>query len=176
MNATNPIVGVDLRPPAQIQISQPNFTYRQADATDLSQFADGEFDVAISTGLLEHIQPRERLVQAVREHRRVARRYAVVTTHRFAFIEPHFRLPLFSMWPDRLKRLAVGRFHPAGTDLLPDGSTRAINWLSGEEWLRLFDDPTAATYDHWYGPCLLFQLIVGGEGRPGRPPDRYQPT
>lgn len=86
MNTVNQIVGVDLLPPANVQITQPNFTYRQADAGDLGEFADGEFDVAISIGLLEHIHPRARLEQVVREHRRVARRYAAVTTHRFAFI------------------------------------------------------------------------------------------
>ena len=143
MNRTNPIVGVDLLPPSDVVVGQSNFTYCQADATDLRQFADGEFDVAISIGLLEHIQPRERLAQVVREHRLVARRYAAVTTHRFAFIEPHYRLPLFSIWADALKRLNVGLLRPAGTRLRRDGSTRPINWLAADEWLRLFDDPTA---------------------------------
>ena len=166
MNRTNPIVGVDLLPPADVAVRQSNFTYLQADAADLRQFADGEFDVAISIGLLEHIQPRERLEQVVREHRRVAQRYAAVTTHRFAFIEPHYRLPLFSVWPDALKRLDVGPIRPAGTRLRRDGSIRPINWLAGDEWLRLFDDPTARTFRHWYGPLLLFLLIVGGAPAP----------
>jgi hypothetical protein len=166
MHRTNPIVGVDLLPPSSVEVGASNFTYRQADAADLSQFADGEFDVAISIGLLEHIQPRERLEQVVREHRRVARRYAAVTTHRFAFIEPHYRWPLFSIWPEWLKRLDIGPLRPAGTRLRRDGSTRPINWLASDEWLRLFDDPTARTFRHWYGPLLLFLLIVGGEAPP----------
>jgi hypothetical protein len=170
LNQVNPIVGVDVLPATEVQLASPNFTYRRADAADLGQFADGEFDVAMSIGLLEHIQPRERLAQVVREHRRVARRYAVVTTHRFAFIEPHYRLPLFSIWPDRLKRLAIGPLRPAGTRLRPDGTTRPINWLAADEWLQLFDDPTARAYDHWYGPLLLFQLIVGGQVGPLRRP------
>jgi len=168
-NRTNPIVGVDLLPPDEIRLRQPNFTYRQGDATELAMFDDRQFDVAFSVGLLEHIHPRERLVAAIREQQRIASRYAAVITHRYAFLEPHFRMPLFSIWPDWMRKAVVRHLSPAGTRLRRDGSLRAINWLPGSEWLRLFDDPTARALNHWYGPLLQHQLIVGGRRGAGRP-------
>jgi SAM-dependent methyltransferase len=154
-NRENAIVGVDILGPEEIVLDRPNFTYRQCDATDLSMYADGSFDVAFSFGLLEHIHPIARVVQAIREAQRVAGRYAFVMPHRYAFIEPHYRLPLFGAWPDSMKdavmRLNRGRWRP-----------RKIHWLTAAEWRRLFDDPNARVLNHWYGPSLMSLMVVGG--------------
>ena len=166
-NTTNEIVGVDLLPPEGVRVvSRPNFRYERADATDMAAFGDAAFDVAFSIGLLEHIRPDERLATAIRELRRVGRRYCAVVPHRAAFVEPHFQAPFFSLWPDALKSAAVRRL-PLGTQgRRADGQWQRIHWLSGSEWLRRFDDPSARAYRHWYGPLLLYTIIVGGEGLP----------
>ena len=167
LNQTNPIVGVDLLPAERVIVAnRPNFSYRMADATDLSAFADGEFDVAFSVGLLEHIRPDDRLAVGIAELRRVAHRYCAVVPHRAAFLEPHFQVPFFSLWPDALKT-AVTRGVALGTQpQRPAGDWQRIHWLSGGEWLRRFDDPTARAYRHWYGPLLQYTIIAGGEGMP----------
>jgi SAM-dependent methyltransferase len=163
-NRTNPIVGVDLLPPERVMLRQPNFRYVQADATDLSAFADDSFDVAFSIGLLEHIRPEDLLVAAIRQLQRIAPRYGVLVPHRYAFIEPHFQMPLFSIWPDAVRSAAIRRVGLGSQRRRPDGNWQRINWLSGTEWLRLFDDPSARVFSHWYGPLLQYTIIVGGRG------------
>jgi ubiquinone/menaquinone biosynthesis C-methylase UbiE len=166
-NTTNPIVGVDLLPPEAVHVvDRPNFSYRQADATDLSAFADDEFDVAFSIGLLEHIRPDDRLAAAIAELRRVARRYCAVVPHRAAFVEPHFQAPFFSLWPDALKSAAIRRTTLGTQGRRPDGQWQRIHWLTGSEWLRRFGDPTARAHRHWYGPLLQYTVIVGGVASP----------
>ena len=163
-NETNPIMGVDLLPPEQVKLTQPNVQYVQGDATHLSVLGDDAFDVAFSIGLLEHIRPQDQLVAAIREMQRVAPRYIALVPHRYAFIEPHFQMPLFSVWPDRLKSAAIRHFRLGSQSRRPDGAWQRINWLSGADWLKLFDDPTARAYGHWYGPLLQYTIIVGGRG------------
>jgi SAM-dependent methyltransferase len=162
MNATNEITGLDLLPPSEVTAPGPNFRYRQGDATDLRQFEAGAFDVVIGVGLLEHIRPRDRLVAAIREAQRVGRRYCFVVPHRYAFLEPHFRMPLFSIWPDALKRFAVKRWRLGTQPRNERGEWQRINWLSAQEWRALFADPTLRIEPHWYGPLLQYYLIAGG--------------
>jgi SAM-dependent methyltransferase len=151
-NHENEIVGIDIVDPARVVTRQPNFTYRRCDATDLSVFPDQAFDVALSIGLLEHIVPNERLATAIREARRVAARYAFVVPHRYAFIEPHYQMPLFPIWPEALK------------DVVRRRSRRAVPviWPTATEWRALFADPSLRILNHWYGPLLLYRLMVGG--------------
>jgi SAM-dependent methyltransferase len=163
-NQTNTIVGVDLLPPEKVKLTQANVQYVQGDATHLSVFRDNQFDVAFSIGLLEHIRPQDQLIAAIREMQRVAPRYIALVPHRYSFIEPHFQMPFFSVWPDGLKSAAIRRFRLGSQSRQPDGAWQRINWLSGADWLKLFDDPTARAYGHWYGPLLQYTIIVGGPG------------
>lgn len=151
-NHENEIVGVDLVEPRRVTVAQPNFVYRRADAADLSEFADDSFEVALSIGMLEHIQPDERLERAIREAQRVAQRYAFVVPHRYAFIEPHYQMPLFPIWPDRLRSRYI-RLHPRKGPVI---------WPTAAEWTVLFDDPSLRMLNHWYGPLLLYRILVGG--------------
>ena len=154
-NRQNDIVGVDLLPRRRVAIHQGNFRYRQGDATDLAMFADGAFDVVLSIGMLEHITPRDRLEHAISEARRVADRYAFVVPHRYAFVEPHYQMPFFPLWPAALRDAYVRR-HPHRSP---------VTWPTADEWSSLFADPTLRILDHWYGPLLLYRILVGGRAR-----------
>jgi SAM-dependent methyltransferase len=151
-NHENQIVGIDLVDPSRVAAAQPNFVYRQCDATDLSVFPDGSFDVALSIGMLEHIVPEERLRLAIRETQRVAQRYAFVVPHRYAFIEPHYQMPLFPIWPEALKDVVRRRSRRRGT----------VTWPTAAEWRDLFGDPSLRILNHWYGPVMMYRLMVGG--------------
>jgi SAM-dependent methyltransferase len=166
-NRTNSIVGVDLLSPDQVKLTQPNVQYVQGDATHLSVFKDNQFDVAFSIGLLEHIRPQDQLVAAIREMQRIAPKYIALVPHRYSFVEPHFQMPFFSVWPDGLKSWSIRHFRLGSQSRRPDGAWQRINWLSGKDWLKLFDDPTARAYGHWYGPLLQYTIIVGGSGLDG---------
>lgn len=167
-NSTNEIVGIDLLPPARVRSERPNFHFEQGDASDLARFPDGAFDVAVSFGMLEHVHPESQIRAVISETRRVAGRYCFVVPHRYAFIEPHFLLPLFALWPDGLKSSLIRRFDVGTQRRNLGGRWQRINWLTKREWREQFDDPDVRILDHWYGPLLLDYLIVG-EGGSQRP-------
>ena len=162
-NSENEIVGVDLFDDSALQATAPNFDYLRRDACDLAGIDDAAFDVAISLGMLEHIRPYERLVLAVRETQRVARRYCFVVPHRYAFIEPHFYMPLFSLWPDRLKSALIKRYRLGTQERQPSGRWQRINWFTRRQWTEVFADRNLVIKNHWYGPLLQYYLIAGGE-------------
>jgi ubiquinone/menaquinone biosynthesis C-methylase UbiE len=151
-NHENEIVGIDLVDPSRVAAAQPNFVYRRCDATDLSIFPDRSFDVALSIGMLEHIVPNERIRMAIRETKRVAARYAFVVPHRYAFIEPHYQMPLFPIWPEALKDIVRRHSRRRGS----------VIWPTAAEWRALFQDPSLRILNHWYGPVMMYRLIVGG--------------
>jgi SAM-dependent methyltransferase len=85
------ITGVDLAP-------RPDYPgpFVQADAAERLPFADGEFDLAYSSSVIEHVPPERRAAFAA-EVRRVARGWFVQTPARSFPIEPHALLP-FAHW------------------------------------------------------------------------------
>jgi SAM-dependent methyltransferase len=157
----NEITGVDLveRP----GYAGPNRRFVRADARDLP-FADGEFEIAFSNSLIEHVGgPRDRQSVAA-ELRRVGRRYFVQTPNRWFPVEPHSLLPLVHLLPRRLGR-RLWRF---GVSDDPFEDT----WLLAERDLReLF--PDALIVRERVGP-LTKSLIAAGPNealatrRPGR--------
>ena len=92
------ITGVDV-------VDRPGYPgpFVRADAADRLPFADGEFDLAYSSSVIEHVEPGRRAAFAA-EVRRVARGI-YVQTPAFSFpIEPHALLPFAHWLPVRLRR------------------------------------------------------------------------
>src|ERR687888_934558 len=92
------ITGVDLTP-------RPDYPgpFVRADATERLPFADGQFDLAYSSSVIEHV-PRERRAAFAAEVRRVGRGW-FVQTPAFGFpIEPHALLPFAHWLPPTLRR------------------------------------------------------------------------
>jgi SAM-dependent methyltransferase len=92
------ITGVDLAP-------RPGYPgpFVQADATEHLPFADGQFDLAYSSSVVEHVPPARRAAFAA-EVRRVARGWFVQTPARSFPIEPHALLPFAHWLPVGLRR------------------------------------------------------------------------
>jgi SAM-dependent methyltransferase len=91
-----------------------------ADGRDLP-FADGEFDVAFSNAVVEHVGGRDEQVAFVHELCRVAGRVFVTTPNRWFPVEVHTLLPVVHWLPRRL--------HPSsldGIDLLGPREFRAL--------------------------------------------------
>ena len=104
------ITGVDLLPPDQVAHAHQGFTYLRASVCDLSAFPDDAFDLAISIGLLEHVTDPADFACAVREIRRIAAQWALVVPYRYAWIEPHYTVPLFPVLPRALQNALVRLF------------------------------------------------------------------
>jgi SAM-dependent methyltransferase len=92
------VTGVDLVP-------RPGYPgpFVQADAAAGLPFADGEFDLAYCSSVIEHVAPAKRAAFAA-ELRRVARGWYVQTPAWSFPIEPHALLPFAHWLPPALRR------------------------------------------------------------------------
>jgi SAM-dependent methyltransferase len=92
------ITGVDL-------VARPGYPgpFVQADAAERLPFADGEFDLAYSSSVLEHVAP-ERRARFAAEMRRVGRGLYVQTPAWSFPVEPHALLPFAHWLPPALRR------------------------------------------------------------------------
>lgn len=134
-NTTNEIVAVDLEPLESEWLEQDNVEVQVADATKLP-FADGEFPLAFSSSVIEHI-PTELQQAFADEIRRVAERYYVQTPNRYFPIEPHYQFPFFQFFPERLQRWLNSHFTLGWRE---KGSWEEANLLSAGDLRRLFPD------------------------------------
>ena len=124
------VTGVDRLP-------KPEYPGRfvQADVTSHLPFADGEFDLAYSSSLIEHLSPPDREAFAA-EVRRVARGWFVQTPAHSFPIEPHALLPFAHWLPGRVRRV-YWRLGVAG-----DWEDVAL--LRRREMAELFGEPVLA--------------------------------
>ena len=100
----------------------------RADGRDLP-FADGEFDVAFSNAVLEHVGTRNDQRAFVRELCRVGRCVFVTTPNRWFPIEVHTLLPFVHWLPARERGRAfelLRRAPPDGTELLGPAELREL--------------------------------------------------
>lgn len=124
------VTGVDRLP-------KPEYpgTFVQADVTARLPFGDGEFDLAYSSSLIEHLPPARRPA-FVAEVRRVARGWFVQTPARSFPLEPHALLPFAHWLPPRLRR--------AYWHLGVAGEWEDISLLRRSEMEELFGEPVLA--------------------------------
>jgi SAM-dependent methyltransferase len=101
------VTGVDV-------VARPSYPgpFVRADATQRLPFADGAFDLAYSSSVVEHLEPARRAAYAA-ELRRVARGWWVQTPAVSFPIEPHALLP-FAHWLPTGPRKAYWRLGAAG--------------------------------------------------------------
>lgn len=134
------VTGVDVR---DVVLSYPNVEFVKADASDLP-FSDKEFDIAVSIGVFEHIQPIETLAAAVREISRVARSYVVVVPSISTRLEPH-----------------VGQFYyPIRANGKKKVPWWGLNYFSDEAWLQ-FSGFAGAQIDRFdYIPGLVTNTVI----------------
>lgn len=139
----------------------PGARFVRADAAALP-FGDGEFDIAYSNSVLEHLRPEARTEYA-RELRRVGRRWFVQTPSRWFPVEPHALLP-FVHWLPRAVGRRLWRLGVSGDPY------DEVCLLGARELRRLF--PDAVIVRERAGPLTKSLVAAGPPGavsRPGRP-------
>ena len=136
------IVGIDLCDEREIDVCHPQFAYFKQDAQDLECFSDKQFHLTISIGMMEHICDPVTLRKICSEIIRVSRQYIVVVPWKYAWIEPHFRLPFFQLMPSNLQRTLTMFFnlHNLREKIRHDQAyiSKNYQWLSNKEWRQIF--------------------------------------
>lgn len=121
----------------------------QGDARDLSQYADGQFDIVFSNSVIEHVGDEKDIARMASEIRRVGKNYYVQTPNRYFPIEPHFVFPMFQFLPIRVRTMLLQNFRMGWIPRIPDRAeaesmARSVHLLSKREMAALFPDATVA--------------------------------
>jgi hypothetical protein len=136
------ITGIDILPRECVRHAHPGFHFVRQNVKDLDRFADGEFDLAVSIGMLEHVTAEESYASAVAGIPRIARQYAIIVPARWTWIEPHYGVPLFPVLPYALQIGLVRAFNLAGhRDAVRrnrDHIRIRNQWRSNAEYLEAF--------------------------------------
>lgn len=122
-----------------------NVRFIAGDARDLSSIGDGEYDLAFSNSVIEHVGGWADQLRMASEVRRVGKAYCVQTpNHRFP-VEPHFVFPCFQYLPIPARVWLVRRFRLGWFPRQPDRAAAhhlvtSIRLLTRSEFSRLFPD------------------------------------
>lgn len=127
------LYGMDIN---RYDIAQDNVTFVHGDAEHI-YFPDGHFDVLVSIGVLEHIEPIEKLCRVIKEMRRVSKAYCMIVPSMGTILEPHTMRFLWQI-RDRNKKYAIG----------------CLNFYSDEAWTNFEGFREAHTRRFWSIPGL----------------------
>ena len=114
-----------------LEKTYPGLRFVQTSGKDLP-FADGEFDLAYSSAVLEHVGDREAQREFIREVMRVADGFFIAVPNRWFVLELHTFLPLIHWLPKRLHRAILKRLgkefwaHEANLNLVGAGELRSL--------------------------------------------------
>ena len=140
-----------------------NIEPRAGDATDLSEYPDGSFDVVFSNSVIEHLQTYERQAAMATEVRRLAPVFWVQTPNFWFPVEPHFLTPAWHWLPvalrvELIKRRRWGWRGPCPRTEDAQAAVREIRLMRRRELRRLF--PSATLRPEKIGPLVKSFIAV----------------
>jgi hypothetical protein len=140
-----------------------NIEARAGDATDLSEFPDGAFDVVFSNSVIEHLATVDRQAAMAMEVRRLAPLYWVQTPNFWFPVEPHFLTPGWHWLPAKLRVALLRRRRWGWRGPCPDladaqALVNEIRLMRGRELTRMFPDATLTK--ERIGPLVKSFVVV----------------
>jgi len=120
-----------------------NVIVKDGNALDLSEYADGAFDVAYSNSVIEHLFSFENQSKMAAEVQRVARSYWIQTPNYWFPIEPHFHVPGWQWLPRSIRVALLMRFRcgwrgPATDRKHAEDLVDEVRLMNKDELTRLF--------------------------------------
>lgn len=97
-------------PGSSMPEDQEPYRFVWADACNLADFKDKEFDIAHSNSVVEHVGDWGRMVQFAEELKRVSKSYFCQTPNYWFPIEPHCMTPFFHWLPKPTRLWLVSHF------------------------------------------------------------------
>ena len=123
------------------------------DARNMSEFADGEFDIVFSNSVIEHVGNYDNQMKMAKEIQRVGKKFFVQTPNFYFPIEPHFVFPFFQFLPLQMKvwiLTNIGRRHKKVSDREQAKKiANGINLLRKKELIELFPKATIFEEKFW---------------------------
>jgi Methyltransferase domain len=134
-------------------------------ATDLSEFADGSFDVAFSNSVIEHLFTFENQRRMAAEIQRVGKTFWVQTPNFWFPIEPHFLFPGWQWMPESLRISMVRRWKCGWLGPYPEvaaarNAVKEIRLLDKVELRAIF--PNATLVPERFLGLVKSWTVVGG--------------
>jgi 2-polyprenyl-3-methyl-5-hydroxy-6-metoxy-1,4-benzoquinol methylase len=90
-----------------VETSHPAIHAVQGDATDMSEFEKGSFDLVFSNSVIEHLYTLEQQQKMASEILRVGKSYFIQTPNVYFPIEAHYALPFAQYYPKGLLHLIL---------------------------------------------------------------------
>lgn len=160
------IFNLDAVSPKECEISGIPVRFKSGDVTNLDDAAVGQYDIAFSNSVIEHVGNLDRQNKAACEIRRIARHFILQTPNLRFPLEPHFYLPFFPILPLGVRAWLHQHFKLGWLEPEPD-ALRArldcdqIRLLSQQEIYLLF--PGAVVHKERLAG-LVKSFIVTGKG------------
>lgn len=85
------------------EVNYDNLVSVSGDATNLSEYRDGEFDIAFSNSVIEHLYNWANQKKMADEVARVGKYHYVQSPNKYFLIEPHYLLPFFNFLPKKMQ-------------------------------------------------------------------------
>jgi len=145
--------------------SYQNIKSVEGDARNMHQFRDGEFDIAFSHSVIEHVGEYHDQKQMANELQRVSKRYFLQTPNFYFPFEPHFLFPFFQFFPLWLKLFMLRHFNLGWYNKITDKeeaikTINSIRLLKKWELKKLFPRATMHELKFW-GLTISFILYEG---------------
>lgn len=136
------LYGIDL---LDHKIKQDNFVFVHSDAEKID-YPDKYFDFTVSIGVLEHVQPVEKLSRMINEIVRVSKSYCMIVPSSGTVLEPH-SAQFFWHLRDSNKKSK----YPF---------SEGLNFYSDEAWKQFEGFAGCKTKRFWYLPPLIQNLVI----------------
>jgi predicted SAM-dependent methyltransferase len=126
-------------------VTRLDFTSVAGDATNLSDYADGSFDIVYSNSVIEHLFTKEAQDKMAKEVSRVGKFYFIQTPYYYFPIEPHWVCPFFQFLPVRSRIWLTQHYNLGHIGRIQDitaaeKQVREIQLLTRHEIQSLFPD------------------------------------
>lgn len=160
------IFNLDVTSASDCEVGGIPVRVRVGDVTDLRDVPNGQYDIALSNSVIEHVGNLACQQRAACEIRRIAGRFVVQTPNRRFPLEPHFYVPFFAQLPLGCRawlhrHFTLGWLAPEPDALRARLDCDQIRLLSCKEMRLLF--PDACMHREWL-LGLVKSFIVTGKG------------
>jgi SAM-dependent methyltransferase len=158
------ITATSIEDASNLELAHPGLTFIRTSGHRLP-FDDGQFDVAFSTAVIEHVGDREQQAQFIAELLRVSKRFFVTTPNRWYPVELHTYYPLLHWLPQRYHQAALRRLGKS-----PWAETENLNLLDRRTLRALFPAGVTLTLSHARFFGFRSNLIAYGSPPPSASP------